>query len=145
MSKKVLIITLFVVLAGICNGFMDSIQFHYSASIPAKQEWNAQYWNPAISWENKYKVDSEGLLIKPLKEKYFGAKTFFVWTTDAWHLFKMLYNTLLKFAIIFIFMGNIHYKGKKHKKYIMFTFWIASFIVLYIAQAIGFHLTYTFL
>lgn len=44
-----------------------------------KQNW----WNPNISWKNKYKNNdpTQG-------PKFFGSTTFLVWLTDAWHFSK---------------------------------------------------------
>ena len=146
MRKKIFITAIFVILAGIFNGLMDSIQFHYSSSIPARQEWNAQYWNPLISWENKYKTNSEGILIQPLQAKFIGSKTVFVWTTDAWHLLKMLYNTFLKMAIVLLFVDvYLLLSDKKFKKLGYAVAYAIVFFSLYIIQATGFHLIYTFL
>ena len=44
-----------------------------------------------MSWKNKYKEDEK-------TPKFFGSTTFFVFLTDAWHLFKFVKNT---FNIVF--------------------------------------------
>ena len=69
--------------AGISKAVMDKVNFHFSESIFVKR--NRLFWNPVYSSMNKYK---DG--IKSHGSKFFGATTFFVWTTDAWHLFQMI-------------------------------------------------------
>jgi hypothetical protein len=80
------------ILAGFCEAVMDKIQFHYDISI-FKYFKNQLFWDPRISWKNKYK-DGD-----PLKgEKFFLSKSLLVGFTDAWHLFKL-------FRTLFIFSG----------------------------------------
>lgn len=68
---------------GICKGVCDTLQFHYSISIFSKK--NELFWNPAISWRNKYKngEPEQG-------ERFPGSTTVFVMFTDGWHLFDFL-------------------------------------------------------
>ena len=71
------------IFAVLCNVTMDEIQFHWERLFghwfPAGKD---QWWNPAISWKNKY------------KESYFWTvifSTILVFTTDFWHLLKFLF------------------------------------------------------
>ena len=84
--------------AGICEAIMDKLQFHYDSTI-FKDYSNQLFWNPAISWKNKYKNGD------PTNgEKFFLSKTLLVGFTDAWHLFK-LFRTFFIFAgIYFLFI-----------------------------------------
>jgi hypothetical protein len=84
--------------AGICEAIMDKLQFHYDSTI-FKDYGNQLFWNPAISWKNKYK-DGD-----PTNgEKFFLSKTLLVGFTDAWHMFK-LFRTFFIFAgIYFLFI-----------------------------------------
>lgn len=82
-------LTCFALLCGAYafNGVMDTLQFHYDTSIfpRAKDEtflWgDRQYWDPDLSWENKYKD-------WPLDPRpaFPGATTWLVGLTDGWHL-----------------------------------------------------------
>jgi len=80
-----------VSIAGASKAIMDNLQFHFNRSIfkfnPVK--YNPNFWDPTLSWVNKYK---EGSMTEP---KFFGSKTFFVFLTDAWHLFQMIMLTCL--------------------------------------------------
>lgn len=74
-----------VSIAGISKAIMDNLQFHFNRSIfnldPVK--YNQRFWDPTLSWSNKYK---EGSMTEP---KFFGSTNYFVFITDAWHLFQM--------------------------------------------------------
>jgi len=52
-----------------------------------KQNW----FNPKISWKNKYKNNDP-----KQGAKFFGSTTFLVWTTDAWHFFQMIMLTSIQ-------------------------------------------------
>jgi hypothetical protein len=83
-----------VSIAGVSKAIMDNLQFHFNRSIfkfnPVK--YNQQFWDPTLSWQNKYK---EGSMTEP---KFFGSTSYFVFITDAWHLFQM-------FMFICLFTG----------------------------------------
>ena len=61
---------LFVLLACLCNAGMDSLKVFYKTSFA--KNWNKYFWNPALSWKNKYTTKLPDAL------------------TDGWHLLKML-------------------------------------------------------
>jgi hypothetical protein len=84
-----------VILAGISKAIMDKINFHYSTSIFKKL--NPLFWNPEVSWRNKWKNGdvNQG-------EKFFGSSTFLVWTTDAWHLFQMVNHFTLILGVLIV-------------------------------------------
>lgn len=86
---------IFFMLAAVCNALMDSLQFHWY-----KFRWNnvlnPQFWNPAISWKNKY-IDGDSK--KGLKYK--GALGFMSNFLDAWHLFKMIMIFCFSFTVLF--------------------------------------------
>jgi hypothetical protein len=71
-----------ICIAGISKAIMDKLQFHYNKSIFKQNppKYNQQFWNPLLSWQNKYKENS---MVEP---KFKGSTTFFVFVTDAWHL-----------------------------------------------------------
>ncbi len=96
---------LFVAISGISESIMDKLQFHWSKTIFAinPNRYNAKFWNPELSWVNKYK-DTE-----TLKPKFLGSTTIFVFTTDAWHLFKFIKNTSIFLALFCIAMMNMDF------------------------------------
>ena len=76
---------LLVSIAGISKAIMDNLQFHYNRSVfKNNDKYNQNFWDPNLSWVNKYK---EGSMTEP---KFLGSTTYFVFTTDAWHLFQMI-------------------------------------------------------
>jgi hypothetical protein len=95
-------IALFFILvfaAGIAEGLMDFLQFHYRPIFK-----NELFWNPELSWKNKYK-DGD-----PMKgPKFLFSTTLFVALTDGWHTMKLLRNVLLFVSLPFIgfFSGTI--------------------------------------
>lgn len=61
----------------------DTITFHYEQSWFLPNAHPRRYFDPAISWRNKYE-DGD-----PDKgPRFFGSTTFLVWLTDFWHLLK---------------------------------------------------------
>jgi len=88
-----------VILAGISNAVMDKLQFHWYKSIFANgTKYNKQFWDPEVSWKNKYKPGLESYKY----EKFKYSTTLLVFLTDAWHLFQMLHTLLLFVGISLI-------------------------------------------
>jgi hypothetical protein len=83
MILTICLIVLFILTAAICKAVQDKIQFHYAKSIFQKR--NPRFWNPNISWKNKWKNGEP-----EFGEAFWGSSTIFVSFTDAWHLFGMI-------------------------------------------------------
>jgi len=78
-----------IFLSGMSEAIMDKLQFHFEKSIYSNPtKYNQLFWNPIESWKNKWKDDLK-------TEKFLGSSTLFVFTTDAWHLFKFFRTTSL--------------------------------------------------
>lgn len=90
-----------VSLSAISESIMDKIQFHYDKSIFSNEKYNQLFWNPTESWKNKWKEDLK-------TEKFLGSSTIFVFTTDAWHLFKFFKNTFLFIGLPLLCLGGIN-------------------------------------
>lgn len=88
-------IVILLIAAAISDAAMDTIEFHFERSIfSGLKKWD-NWFNPAVSWKNKYKNHD------PLQgPAFFGSTTFLIWTTDAWHFFQMLMLTSFQVAII---------------------------------------------
>ena len=97
---------IFIILAAICNAFMDTSVHHYYSSIFTKL--NPLWWNGEISWKNKYNnvLTGDGGR-KKCKILFFNVNKP-VQITDAFHFFKTL-------MIIFICLSVVTYN-----KYCMF-------------------------
>jgi len=78
--KKQIAPAILVLVAGSAEGVMDGLQFHYDGNHP--------FWQPDISWRNKYKNKD------PQQGKTFAGK-YFVAATDGWHLMKFTRNATL--------------------------------------------------
>jgi hypothetical protein len=92
----------FIIISAIAKSIMDKLQFHYDRSI-FKNFKNQQFWDGRISWRNKWKNGQ-----KEQGEKFPGSSTFFVFTTDAWHLFQSIFLNSLFIGLFFI-GGNYDY------------------------------------
>lgn len=79
--------TMLIVTACISKAISDKIQFHYSRSV--FKIFNPLYWNPELSWVNKWMTASAR------EEKFLGSSTIFVVFTDAMHFFNMVYGVCL--------------------------------------------------
>jgi hypothetical protein len=96
---KLFLTALFLSLAAISNSGMDTLVHHYSYSFAAEYKWNRQFWDPAVSWKNKYvnnnpvegRIKVDLLLFKIDKPVIF---------TDGWHLLKGIMLT-------FIFLSSV--------------------------------------
>lgn len=138
--RTVLLISSLVFLAGIFNGTMDALQFHYRETMFSR--WNNDaFFNPAQSWMNKYKKDEEGKLVKPLRPRFWGSTTYFSFMTDAWHLAKFLYQGLLRAALVVLLAAAAKTWNIKIRLHWGVLLWMALAFV----QSLGFHLIYSLL
>lgn len=123
---------LLLFLAGAANGVMDTLQFHYPASVFAKLPENYQQWfNPQLSWVNKWQV-IDGKVV--LKERFWGSSSIFVVFTDAWHTAKWIFLNFTAVAfswIVCILTENFTLKAL-----------FIVFFVLKVLFALGFWLFY---
>lgn len=76
-----------VIFATICNSLNDTLTHHWY-KFRWKNKVSTQWWNPEISWENKYNPDYRILGYN------------FVQLSDAWHVFKTLRITLYLTAVV---------------------------------------------
>lgn len=84
---------------------MDKITHHYSTSIFSDNKYNQLFWNPIISWKNKWKHGN-----KEFGEKFWGSSRWFVFLTDAWHLAQFFMITFFSLAVIsFGYLGHVEW------------------------------------
>lgn len=138
--NKVFAVLALIVLAGVCNGIMDTLAFHYPTQSILPQD--SRFWNPEISWQNKYAADAEGVLLKPLRPKFTGSTTIFAWATDGWHLFKTLFQALQRLAVVLLASWAFSLAWRPLYRRL---FWAGIWIALTGVQAIGFHIVYSFI
>lgn len=91
-----------VLLALIMNSGMDSLRHSFSTSFA--RNWVEQFWNPALSWKNKYE-----------NYELYGTKRRKKWHsivipapfTDGWHLLKMFMLGFIMSAMSLNVTGNL--------------------------------------
>jgi hypothetical protein len=114
--------------AGAADGVSQDLLFHYHEFERSTGLTGAQYWDPDLSWRNKYK-DGD-----PAKgAKFFGSTTFLVGLTDGYHASRSLRDSMVILSLI----NSKKSKSKKEsvKKAVLYT---ASY-------GAGFTLMYDFL
>ena len=92
---------LLVAISAASEAVMDKIQFHFEKSIFSQDKYKQTFWDPNKSWVNKWKEDLK-------TEKFLGSSSIFVFTTDAWHLFKFYRNTFLFIGLPLLSFGSIN-------------------------------------
>lgn len=82
-------------IAGYSKAVMDTVQFHFNKSVfKNKDKYNQKFWNPKLSWKNKYKPDLK-------TPKFLFSTTLLVFWTDAWHRYQF-YNITLSFISLLL-------------------------------------------
>ncbi len=112
-------------ISGFADGSAESLKWHYDA-VDKKFNLNDNYWNPNISWRNKY---AGGLSANG--PKFMGSTTYLVWTTDGYHMLRAARNLSITTAIV------IHPWRKK--KWYMY---VADGVIHYVVYNAGFYLSY---
>lgn len=116
-------------IGGMANGYNQTILHHYPQFKRVHPNANDQFWNPEISWLNKYEdFDKYGK-----KEAYFGSTTFLAWTTDAYHLSSVISNTSIVGATCIMTIGE----RRKWWQYGI------DIVAMSLARSAGFHLIYS--
>lgn len=133
--KSTAVILLLIFIAGMSKGVSDTLQFHYPKSVFASLKSQEQYWNPAISWKNKYKDYDNG----QQGEAFLFSRSLLVWLTDAWHLAQTIQT--LAWALAVILAIRLGYRGSGEG--LRTVAGMASFFVLiYAAFYFGFMFLY---
>ncbi|MEL0118173.1 MAG: hypothetical protein VXB01_04450 [Opitutae bacterium] len=91
--KEILPITT-LVLAGAANGVNQDLLFHYYEFQNTFPNANPQFWDPSISWRNKY-MDGD----PRLGEAFPGSSTIFVAGTDGYHATVAARNLMITTTI----------------------------------------------
>ena len=121
---------LLIFLAGLCKALSDTISFKFGISKFSNLPYS--YWNPVISWKNKYKNGD-----KKQGEKFLFSTTALCFTTDAWHLFNFLQYSFFTLAIL-------TFPDFNFLPYALIDF-IAAFFILKLTFSSGFTLGYNWI
>jgi hypothetical protein len=117
-----------IALAGFFNSIMDILFTQYEGSIFAKRN-NPLFWNPAVSWKNKwaqpFSQPAENKwyyfgFVPPYKERFPYSSTIFVWLTDGWHLAKALMLLAIMLSVC-TYVPVTNFWGDVILHYIVFT------------------------
>jgi hypothetical protein len=102
---------LLVITSFACYACMWKMQFHFDRSVFADRE-NQLFWNPKISWKNKWKRDPaypKGANIVLVGEERFPlSSTFLVFWTDGFHRMQFFAHNALLLALAL----NADFSGK---------------------------------
>lgn len=106
-------------LAGASEGLNETLLHHYSSFEKKLPGADPQYWNPEVSWSNKY------------HKNYPFASTLLVPLTDAYHLNKLVYKGLILGSVTISIGERKPLKG-----------YLKDFILCSICYSSGFYLVY---
>lgn len=96
--KPIRYVLLCLAAAGALNAAMDTVSFHFDRSVFSYLHHDS-YFNPQISWVNKWAVDESGKPV-PGVDRYWESSRLFVVLTDFWHLAKSLMIGCIMLAVI---------------------------------------------
>jgi len=113
--------------SGIVDGHVEILNHKYHKFKEKHPNANDKFWNPNISWRNKWKNGdrSQG-------EKFLLSSTILVSTTDAYHMLRTYEHVSTVTAVI------IPVAGKRYK----FWVYLIDFLVISGSKSLGFYLTY---
>jgi len=117
-----------MIVSGFSDGTAEVLRINYSRFEARFPNANGQYWNPNESYKNKWKNGdiNQG-------EKFFLSSTALVWTTDGYHMARMVRNCTMVAAVT-IPIGK--HKPRKWYSY------VAESAIYYVSYTAGFNLAY---
>ena len=125
-----------MLVSGMLDGTIESITYHYDKGFkPHFPKINNQFWDPSISWQNKYKNGNCAL-----GPKFMGSTNMFVCTTDAYHMLRTTKRAVDGFALVYyINQSCSEKKAARNKKWKNMA---TDFLILTAIRCVGFNLTY---
>ncbi len=127
--------------SGMLDGTTESLSFHYNNGFKVHfPKINNQFWDPSVSWQNKYTNGNPDL-----GAKFPGSTTVFVCTTDGYHLLRALKRSVDGLTLAYYINESVQkinscpeYKhGRKKWKNT-----VVDFLILTAIRSAGFNLTY---
>jgi len=115
-----------LIVSGFADGTAEVLRINYNQFDKVFPNANQGYWNPDRSWTNKWKNGNpdDG-------DAYLFSSTALVWTTDAYHMARMVRNCTMITAMV-IPIG----KRKNWKQYVV------EGSIYYLSYTAGFTLSY---
>ena len=133
--KKYLLAGSSMFVSGMLDGTIETLVWHYDQSFrPRFPHANEQFWNPAISWKNKYQNGNS--LDGP---RFPGSTTAFAFTTDAYHALRTSNRALTTITLVGYINGECREKMSKKERCKTI---IKDFLILTAIRSAGFTLTY---
>lgn len=124
--------------SGMLDGTIESINYHYHNGFKRQvQNANDQFWNPELSWKNKYQNGDPAQ-----GPKFFASTTALVFTTDGYHALRTTRNAVNTFTLVYFINNSCG--SKKPFKYKLKKM-VVDAVVLTTIRNIGFHTTYSVL
>lgn len=140
MNKRagIILVSIFILvfLAGLFKGVSDTLQFHYAKSIFNQEQYNQSYFNPTLSWKNKYKDYNSG----DKSPAFVASIGPLVALTDAWHLAQAIQILAWSLALFLsLFLGTLVLIKRK------ILFFMTFFLLNYLIFHLGFISAYDWL
>lgn len=126
LTKNKLITGGLVMVGGAAKGFNETLQYHYKDFQRVFPNANRQWFNPSVSWKNKYK-DGD----RAKGEAFPLSKSLLVAFTDQYHLNNFIGRSAIVSAIVIKI-------GEKQK----LKFYILDFLYYTFCYQVGFATTY---
>lgn len=127
-------------LSGAIDGTKESICYHYDRGFKRRLPGaNDQFWNPEISWKNKYKNRDCNL-----GPKFTGSTNVLVFTTDAYHALRTAKSGLTAGVLAYYVNKSCSDRSNSPRK----KRWkktAKDFLILTAIRCAGFNLTYNFI
>lgn len=113
------------------SGFSDAtsevLKIKYESFERVFPKANDQFWDYNISWTNKYRNGT------PPDARFMGSKTALVWTTDGYHLMRMIRNSTMIVAVTIPIRSGFHRSWQSYLK---------DGVIYYLSYTAGFNLAY---
>ncbi len=114
-------------MSGFCDATSEVLKIKYGSFERVFPKANDQFWDYNISWTNKYHNGT------PPDARFMGSKTALVWTTDGYHLMRMIRNCTMIVAVTIPLKAGFHRSWKSYLK---------DGVIYYLSYTAGFNLAY---
>ena len=102
--KEYILPCISMLVSGMLDGTIETINWHYADGFKrVLPHVNDRFWNPAISWVNKYKNGNQNL-----GPAFVGSTTILVGFTDGYHALRISRNYIDAFTISFYINRACH-------------------------------------
>lgn len=123
-----------MLVSGMIDGTKESISFHYQGFKRFFPKANDKFWDPSISWRNKYKNNDPAQ-----GQKFYGSTNMLVFTTDAYHALRTTQRAIDGLVLVSYMNKNCTGRQSFRKR---FKSMAKDFLILTAIRCVGFNLTY---